>query len=80
MVAGIGVGLSCGANFWLIIVDRSIAVKFPMKHFIWIRKRRAKVALVAIWCLQTILLLSLNVLLTAINLMINMFGGMNVAC
>ena len=40
-------------NVWLITIDRYIAVNFPLKHRIWVTKRRTRIMLVVIWCLQT---------------------------
>ena len=73
---GVSIGLSC-TNVVLITIDRYTAVNFALKHRIWVTKRRVRITLGAIWCLQPILVTS--AVIRSIELSTKIFGGINIS-
>ena len=76
---GISIGLS-NMNVYLITIDRYITVNFPLKHRIWVTKRRTKILLVVGWCLQPIPM-CLYFFVPTVNrrLIIKALGAMNMS-
>ena len=80
VATGMRINLFCVYVFSLAM-DRYVALKYALKHRIWVTKRITRMALALSWILSLISMLLL-VLATTVNrrMMTKIFVGMNLCC